>query len=396
MTSSVAFSEPVDNTKLPEFQLGITQSSEEPSLSTIDTGKLKRSRTGKPISYIWEHAQYSFNERKSDQSNKRLWHCRYCSTSLRTDSGTGKIMDHLFKNHEVGDDTHRVKRQKVTQSTVDSLFHNNYQSKARRTKEAAKAGLDPGVLEQLLVRLITIRSLPYSCLEWAEFRALLRYIHSNVDDLIPYSHHTARDWVVTNYEFEKINIKSQLATALSNIHFTVDAWTSGNNMAILAVVSYYTNEDGFLVYSPLSMKEMTADHSGANMAVIVRDVLDEFEISPENLGYFMMDNAGNNNHLMKHLSQSIFDCHGFNYDPITRRLRCNGHVLNLAAQAILNVKKSRKPRKKQGKIRTRGKKQKEAIPAISTEGEDMDREDTGLPQISSLAKDLASDEDVND
>ena len=68
----------------------------------------------------------------------------------------------------------------------------------------------------------------------------------------------------------------------------------------------------------------------------------------------MIDNAGNNEVMMKALSVCKFilikcvlviyllivlivliSTHGIEYDPSHHRLRCNGHIINLAAQAFL-------------------------------------------------------------
>ena len=74
MTSSI-LSEPIDDIETRDSQLDSVQPSEEPPIS-INANKLKRSRIGKHISYIWDYSKCSFNERKSDQSGSRLWHCQ--------------------------------------------------------------------------------------------------------------------------------------------------------------------------------------------------------------------------------------------------------------------------------------------------------------------------------
>jgi hypothetical protein len=48
-----------------------------------------------------------------------------------------------------------------------------------------------------------------------------------------------------------------------------------------------------------------------------------------NLGYFVLDNAPNNNITLQELAKTI------GFDPKEKRFRCIGHILNLIAKAYL-------------------------------------------------------------
>lgn len=47
-----------------------------------------------------------------------------------------------------------------------------------------------------------------------------------------------------------------------------------------------------------AMREVSGRHTGANLAEVVLEVIKEWEIQ-DNLGYFMMDNANNNDTMLK-------------------------------------------------------------------------------------------------
>ncbi|KAH8751685.1 hypothetical protein F5883DRAFT_387073, partial [Diaporthe sp. PMI_573] len=53
------------------------------------------------------------------------------------------------------------------------------------------------------------------------------------------------------------------------------------------------------------------------------------------LGYHTGDNATSNDTLLIELSRSLKLELGIDYDPITHRIRCLDHILNLALQAFL-------------------------------------------------------------
>lgn len=51
------------------------------------------------------------------------------------------------------------------------------------------------------------------------------------------------------------------------------------------------------------------------------------------LGYFIMDNAMTNDTLMDYISAHL-ESEGISYDPWHHRLRCKGHIINLAVCAF--------------------------------------------------------------
>jgi len=54
-----------------------------------------------------------------------------------------------------------------------------------------------------------------------------------------------------------------------------------------------------------------------------------FDIKNDNLGYFVLNNATNNDTILIELTKSI------NFDPLKRHLRCIGYILNLIAEQYL-------------------------------------------------------------
>ncbi|KAF6524766.1 hypothetical protein HZS61_010561 [Fusarium oxysporum f. sp. conglutinans] len=113
-------------------------------------------------------------------------------------------------------------------------------------------------------------------------------------------------------------------------------YTSPNSLAILGVVAHYITEDGQLEHHVLALKDIDSKHDGSHLAVAILKVVDEWGFASK-LGYFMMDNAGNNNTIMRSLSLGLLRRYDIQYDPKVHRLRCQGHIINLAAKAFLFV-----------------------------------------------------------
>jgi len=64
------------------------------------------------------------------------------------------------------------------------------------------------------------------------------------------------------YNIEKLRIKTEVQSAISKVHFTVDLWTSPNYLAIIGIIAYYITETGKLDHSVLALQELDGEHSG--------------------------------------------------------------------------------------------------------------------------------------
>ena len=72
-----------------------------------------------------------------------------------------------------------------------------------------------------------------------------------------------------------------------------------------------------------------------NQAAIICDVLKEYQISSDKLGFFICDNATSNDAAVALVLKALY-LRITNNEIVARRLRCFGHIINLAAQALLD------------------------------------------------------------
>uniref|UniRef100_A0A0D2Y8H5 HAT C-terminal dimerisation domain-containing protein n=1 Tax=Fusarium oxysporum (strain Fo5176) TaxID=660025 RepID=A0A0D2Y8H5_FUSOF len=78
----------------------------------------------------------------------------------------------------------------------------------------------------------------------------------------------------------------------------------------------------------LGLPELTERHTGENIAGQIIEIIREYEIS-DKLGYFTLDNAGNNKTSMGELGLE------FGFDWEKRWVRCVGHVVNIVVKQML-------------------------------------------------------------
>lgn len=169
-----------------------------------------------------------------------------------------------------------------------------------------------------------------SVIEGATFRAMLRQANPLAEAELWRSYNTLRAHILAEYESYVPTIIDYLRDARSAIHISFNNWTStGGKQALTGICVYHLDRDGKPRDYILGLPSIIGQHTGVNIAAVVDATLKSFRISTRNLGYFILDNATNNN--------SAIDALAIKYDfnARYRRLRCACHIINLAAQQII-------------------------------------------------------------
>ena len=137
-------------------------------------------------------------------------------------------------------------------------------------------------------------------------------------------------YVLRLYDYLKPRVVKELSQALSKIHVSFDGWTTkGGKRGYLGIVVHYVDACGNLQDLPIALPQLTGAHSGQKMAEVVLKTLDLFSINAQTVGYFVLDNASNNDSAVAAISQKL----GFSASD--RRHRCGPHTLNLVGQRLL-------------------------------------------------------------
>jgi hypothetical protein len=257
--------------------------------------------------------------------------------------------------HGVYEDSHkdiRVRNVQIAIETAIASAEANPQKRRRLNDTEPTTAFEPDVAEILYVKFIAVCNQPLRLVECPEFRAFLVYLNEDITTWLPDSHQTIRTWVLRQYDIERERIKSRIQNARSKVHISCDLWTSPNDFAILGILAHYISEDNQLEHSVLALVEITGPHEGENLAPQVIKVVEDWGIVSK-LGFFVMDNAGNNDTMMRHISlgkqvsvillykilirTALLQKYGIKYDPKHHRLRCQGHILNLCVNSFLFV-----------------------------------------------------------
>jgi hypothetical protein len=131
------------------------------------------------------------------------------------------------------------------------------------------------------------------------------------------------------YDSKKELVKRALQNALSSVHIVPDNWTSPNGLGAIGFTVQFVAEDQGVQSLVVRIKELEGQHSGENMAEAIMEFIREYGIASK-VCYFMMDNAANMNSMIDKVSDELEHEFDVFYDPLPHRLRCVGHIINLA------------------------------------------------------------------
>jgi hypothetical protein len=167
-------------------------------------------------------------------------------------------------------------------------------------------------------------------IEKPSFRSLIRAANPLAEQYLWKNHQSLRDAVITEYNSFIPAVRAHLKTATSLIHFSFDNWTStGNKKAICGICVHHLNALGDPEDYTIGLPVLHGKHSGKNIASVVKFTLEIFQIEPYKVGYFVLDNATNNDTAVQALGEAL------SFNIPYKRLRCTCHILNLAAQTII-------------------------------------------------------------
>jgi hypothetical protein len=154
------------------------------------------------------------------------------------------------------------------------------------------------------------------------------------DDVLATSDHTVPATIRTSYEIDKEVLKERLQTAISPIHLSFDCWSSPNRKNFLAIVSHFVDNTFKHRKALLALPYLPGRKRAVDQINPLWNTLEEYGVL-DKLGYCVGDNEGTNDKLLRLLSQRLRE-RGIQpqYDVLQHRIRCHGHIINLAVQAF--------------------------------------------------------------
>jgi hypothetical protein len=304
-------------------------------------------RTTTP-SRVWEYGgEY---ERVNAPLARHVWICDKCNSvhTYPQNKSTSSMVKHLWSRHRIN--TKRQSRlptdgrSTTTPLTEEALSSVEIDQEMRdASQEEDTSPLDgfqslvvrvrPDKWRQRFIKWVVHDRVAFSAVKSQEFRDMLTALQPSIEEYIPKSPQTVANWVLSTFREAEETIKERLKTSRSKIHLSFDAWTSPSCKGYLGVIAHFLNPQYQLEHILIGFKEIEGRHTGQNIALILLNLIEEYEIA-EMLGCFVADNATTNDAAVEETLR-ILDSDGDKNEVRNRRSRCLGHIINLAAKAFI-------------------------------------------------------------
>ena len=280
------------------------------------------------------------------------WRCDICPRPIAktfSDSSTSHATEHLHDAHS----TSETGELPTNQTTIRQ-----------------KPPVNIIILRKLIVEWVVDRRHSFNEIEAESFRRIIAYLDPPTINQVPRSANTISSDVIQYFKEARLMIGELLSTARSKIHLSFDLWTSPNYKAMIAITGHWTSSSYTSETALLGIREVEGAHEGENISRVIYDVAKDLGIE-DKLGYFVGDNASNNNTTVRSLDKRVREDGGIGFDPEERRLRCFGHVMNIVVKGLLfgpKVSKLEKQRREDENAEAYSKRQTELWRALGVVG----------------------------
>ena len=116
----------------------------------------------------------------------------------------------------------------------------------------------------------------------------------------------------------------------------------------------------------LEFKHVPGHHTGEALADEVYNILEKYELF-EKLFCITMDNASNNEKMMRYLSRRLKNEQGIDWDPYEHHVACLNHVINLAVDDFMKA------------IKGYTQETEECLRVMNDDDDDDDESDDSIP-----------------
>jgi hypothetical protein len=281
-----------------------------------------RERSRAKRSAIWAYGEQVVKER---DASKTQFCCNLCVKQKRYKllncHGTNSIKQHLRKSHNI-------------RFPSDEPAATNVLQQQRQSSPFFWFQIEQ--FKRLFIRWIVFCHIAFVQIENTYFRELLSYFNSRLAAFVPSARYTVRKWLLDEFKELRTVLKDDILNSRSKVSISFDLWSSPNFLSMIAVCGHFIDNTGKRRHVLLALRRVDGSHTAENIKAIVVSILREYHIDTEDkVGYFMLDNASNCDAAVRLILQELFP-HWTDKRIKRRRLRCLGHVVNIAAKKFLD------------------------------------------------------------
>jgi hypothetical protein len=167
---------------------------------------------------------------------------------------------------------------------------------------------------------------PLRKLRSPSFQEIIALANPAAAEALWVSHNSVSTFVMKLFSAIQLCVIKAIQTARSKTHISFNGWTTkGGKQGFLGIIAYFATVDSIIVNMPINLPQLVGAYTDERLAKVITSTLTTYSITAENVGYFVLNNASNNDTAVAALARQ------FNFTAASRRLCCGPHTLNLVS-----------------------------------------------------------------
>ncbi|KAL2079766.1 hypothetical protein ACEWY4_025510 [Coilia grayii] len=255
---------------------------------------------------VWNH--FGFRKLGNGTVDKSKVVCRICKAEVKYSGNTTNLRNHLTRHHP---DVQLMLTSETDtrQQSIETAFKNKMPHNSPRAQNITES-----------IALFICKDLrPYSVVENEGFSNMVEVLEPCYT--IPGRKQMSESVIPRLYETLKESVTLSLQSA-DRVALTCDAWTSLTQDSFVTITSHFIGKQWDNISYVLQTRAMYASHTGANIAELLSEALNEWNLTNKD-PVIITDNAANMVRAIEILE--------------VPHIGCFAHILNLASQSALKL-----------------------------------------------------------
>jgi hypothetical protein len=246
-----------------------------------------------------------------------------------TTEATSTAARHLNKNYGITNAGQQPPQQLLRgQRSLDIMLNGGVGVSQRVANEIGN--FDVQSFQIAAVSWLVDNNLALCQFEDPAFRKMIQFANPEAEQALWSSRTSVAQFVIRLYNFMQPQVFDELRCAASRIHISFNEWTvKGGKRGFFSIVAHFATAEGDLRDVAINLPQLSGAPTDDRIADCVAKTLQKFSITAQNVGYFMLNNAFNNDTAITALRAK------FGFKSKHRQLRCSAHTINLVRQSII-------------------------------------------------------------
>jgi hypothetical protein len=300
--------------------------------STAKTGRWQKDE------HMWKYsrARLAHEEERNDHG-QRLFYCEFCSWCNISSNAAGHLKTHgILAGRAIAQPAEVLQHQSIEKG-LQNMASKKETDDAVRASIIMKNAVDKQQFRNAVTRFVTTCSLSHLSVTSEAFKDMILAANPEAKHALIKAATTLRPRIKRMFEEQQLIVIHWLARSLSCFHISTDTWkTSHGHKHFQAVNCQFVDQHGVLRQVLLDLIEVDGEQrkTGAYLASLLIKTCQEYSLL-HRLGWITSDNVTVNDTLVRSIEVHMRNFGITDWTEKTRRLRCIGHIINLATQAFM-------------------------------------------------------------